>query len=409
MIKLKNGKLIFSSNIGEALFLSIYSFFAFSKWSLFIGTNIIRLSVNIYEILLIPILLFYRRQISDFIFRKKKRNKNLFVVIFILGVLFALIGCVSHVSYIIAHLTAYRIVFYFIAIMYFFSNVEVFDISKLELVSFFSILGEFTYIITVGKNENQVLMNSVAICLMIIIPIIYKRTGLAIFLTVFGLFAAYRSTYRITIVLTIVSAFFALLVSFLGRKKYKSLLISCVFGGLFFLFLRYYDKILSFFLSLFNLNNWSTERITSRISFLINGSLSGSNDLGRINSLMKISEYLRDGIFPQGVFRGAIGQTGRYTDIPILFLIDAFGSILAIVLIIIFLFFSVKLIINVFKKGNELVAVLVSMIPNFIILFLINGTFLYWHYVVIFSAIVFGLAINNKINRIQITNNFWLI
>lgn len=399
MIKYRNGSIIISRDIPEYVFLAVFSFFAFSKWSTYICSNIIGFRFNVYEIVLIPFIIYYRKSISQFIrYMLNSNGLSKIMVYFCLALFFMLFGCVINPNAIVYHIASYRTVFYYIFIINYFSQVKTISLGKIQTVSSFAVIGDFIYLLTMGKNESQLLINPVALCITIILPIVNCKIVMSIFISAFCLVASFRSAYRFSIMIVLFSIVFSIIAIMIEKKNKKALLVSTALFVMFFVLISNLNTIVEKLVSAFNMSNWSASRVTERIMSLFNQDYA-IGDINRINSFYNYPNYFNNSFIPRGLFRGSIGEIGWYTDVPVMYLLDAFGTIATVLIVLVFVIHSAKTTISFFKYKNKVLAMLFVMVPNFIIMFLLNGTFLYWHYVVIISALIFGLSFNNRINH----------
>lgn len=397
-------------NVYTYCLISLCSFFIFSKLSTPLG-GYFRLGFNIFELLLIPVVLLYHKTILQFI-RSKLFTNSICKCILTLSFLlfFFLYGCINASEYIITHLIFFRVYFLIAVIVFFFSTTNHFDLFVLFLVCLASQMGDFLYIITYGRYEAQVLNNTVSFSILISLCIFCRYKLVTVLGLLFLLLLAFRSTYRVVIFIYFITVITSFFISFLLKDKKNFFLMFLLFL-LFIVFVIHFEVIIDFFIDFFDLTYESSQRITMRISSLLQGDLDKSNDNIRIVVVDIISQNLSS-VFPLGLYRPALGQTGTYTDIPMILLIDSFGSVaaLCVIFVIALRYFSVAYSFIMHKPKSLIPALVLSQFPCLVFLLYFNGTFIYWHYIAVFTSIILGLLFNPNIELIhsQRVNHFFI-
>jgi len=157
------------------------------------------------------------------------------------------------------------------------------------------------------------------------------------------------------------------------------------------LVIKKFYLIIDYLASAFNLNPVSVYRITHRLSLFISGDITASQDNIRIEAYKRIGSEFFNSIIPTGLVGKSYGETGVYTDVPILFIYDAFGSVITYMLIIIIGYIGMNAFFRSFKRTeNKIDVVCGLMFPIIFMLLIVNGTFLVFVNVSIITGIIFG-------------------
>ena len=146
-----------------------------------------------------------------------------------------------------------------------------------------------------------------------------------------------------------------------------------------------------------NLPEHTVYRLLERTEGLGSGNLSYS-DKQRITQYKEEVPELIKQVMPQGPIRKSISakQFGMYTDVPVTYLVDMFGSIVAIILILYVLIKGLWLIAKVMiEKNNSEMRVFAGLcVPILICLFVINGTMFSFANIAVMAGIPIGYIIS---------------
>lgn len=396
-------------SISDKVFWAIFAFVAFSSWSSYILTNVAGLRSNVYELYFIPLILYYHKNVIRTL---KTRGLKItlprgmmtylgyVVFCFIIG-FFVCAGREifgSNSNLVKEHILAFRFVLYSALIICYFSRASAINLDLLLYISFFSVLGDFIAILTIHSSSYAITLNLIALSLLVIIPIVQNRLIVSVACVLFSLVVAFRSSYRISIAIVILTVFFALIYSAAIRKKMKSvlLLLAAVIG--FVILIENFDYYVKAFADTFGMQYASYRRISYRITEAIHG-----GEIGRSGIYLERIQLCFSEVLPFGLFRRAVGEYGWYTDTPFVFILDAFGLI-----------GGGKIIFSTIKKGIQIcklafkrhdlhyLGVLAIMLPVYIVLFVINGTFLFWTYVTCLSGVILGYWFNPGIENLNL-------
>lgn len=390
----KNGKKN-KMSIGVYFLWALYAGVALSGWSYYLLCDVIGFPFYLYEIFFIPPIIIYRNTL----FKMFTKIRKSYIISFILLIGFLLLGCILNPQYIVAQITTYRTLVYVWCFMYIFSWVKSFNLELLQALCVGASLGQMMYILLISSDSDQTAVNIVALALMIIIPAIKNNIKEIVLFTILGLVIAFRSSFRINIVIVILALFIALLYMALIKKRIKAVLtMICIVIGL-FLVVQNFDFITTILADVFNMDNdYALYRVTYRLEQLLQMDFAASQDTMRFELIGKIITEFDDYIIPTGLIGKAIGEYGLYKDAPIMFFYSAFGSWVSIVLLGGIVVGGVKFLCKSFRLKNTDMAVFAIMLPVFLFLFVLNGTFIMATYEACLTGLILGYWYNkNKI------------
>lgn len=382
----------------ELVLIFFTSFCVFSNWASYL-LDIVGIKYFLFEIYLIPYIIYKRKQ--TFALIRKTFNFNLvystLLLIIILGIL---VGIINTNGDFINVITSTRSIIYIIILIHIFSHVKDININKLYILALGSIIGQLFFMMII-INYNITIwtyINVIALSLLIIIPIVQKKFIKSIISISLGITISILSGYRINIIITFCSILIGLIWIIFSKQKtlsIKKVLLKFTILSfsiyLLFLLISLFDKIIYQFGTIFNMNLATIYRITDRLQYLLSGNLSMSQDNIRIDLNRRIMTQFSNSILPKGLIDKSLGNTGIYTDVPILFLYDAFGSIVSIIIIITMLFIGTKAFIRAFNyEKNNFRIVCGLMFPILTLLLMVNGTFLNFANVAIITGVIIG-------------------
>lgn len=391
MIKESNCKVDYR----ELLFFLVYGAIALSSWSYYILCDLIGIPFYLYEVYFIPLAIKYRRQLLKYNFCCKFTVGAWVAAIVI--VVFFILGIVINPNYAVAHITTYRTIFYIFAGILIVSSWTRFNITILQCLCVGSCLGQFAYMSTIATNANETAVNIVALSLMIIIPSAKGNVKQTMLYTAFGLFLAFRSSFRINIVVVLISLGITLFLSWFVTKSRKLFMFIgfLVIAGL--VIIANLDAITAWMVDVLKMSNaMSIYRITARLKALFSLDFEQSQDMVRFELMGKMFTSFSEYLLPTGLIGKAIGEYGIYKDAPIIYIYSAFGSVVGLLLTVFVavkgLLYMIKSVVQ--KQQGQLV--FGSMLVVYIILFLLNGTFLIATYDACLTGVVFGVWLNKK-------------
>ena len=376
----------------------IYAMIALSGWSYYLLCDVLGLPFYVYEVFFVPIIFIYRNKIiSGF-----GKIRKIYVFVALLLVFFLLFGLVINTKYMIEQITTYRTIFYVFVFMYFFSIEKKFDIKFLQILCTGASLGEFLFIQIISNSRDQIALNIVALSLMVIIPVIKNSLTETIFFTVFALIVSFRSSFRINIVIVLIALLISVLYVMMIQKKIKALILTVIIAIAGITIAINFDSIVDLLVNILKIDNaMSVYRITNRLKALFQADFQSSQDTVRFMLMAQIFTEFDVYFVPCGLIGKAINMYGRYKDAPIIFFYHAFGSPVSIALLGYIVTKACCFIKKyMFVKKNEL-SIFGLMLPIYIVLFFLNGTFIINTYEACLTGIVLGYWFNyNKIEVI---------
>lgn len=394
--------------LSDKVFWAIFAFFALSSWSSYILTNILGLRSNIYELYFLPVVVFYHKQvlgtsIGDGIKLKISRGTLRYLLYVLFCFIVGLIVCAGreflgdNLNYVIEHILAFRFVIYSSIIICIFSRSTTISLEQLLYISFFSVLGDFVAILTIHSTNYASTLNLIALSLLVIIPIVQNRMIVSLIAILFSVMVAIRSSYRISIVVVFVAVLFALLYSSVIRQRKRSFILLLVVAVAFFLLIQNFDVAIKTFADYFGMQHASYRRISYRLTEALHG-----GEIGRSRIYLDRLQLCFSEIIPFGLFRRAVGEYGWYTDTPFVFILDAFGFVGGVVILFSVIKKGIRVCYLSLKRHDlPYLGVLAIMFPVYVVLFIVNGTFLFWTYVACLSGIIIGYWFNSNIDALN--------
>jgi hypothetical protein len=382
--------------IRKSFLVFIYSAIALSGWSYYLLCDLLGLRFFMYEVYFIPVVIAYRKEIVKYLSNGVSFK---YLLLILIVVVCFLLGILRNPNYIIAHITTYRTIFYYLFISNFISKVKSMNINIVKIASSGAILGQFFFMLSVGNNNLLITINAIALSLMVIIPVVQNKILETAVFSIFGLLIAFLSGFRIYILLIILCFFISLLYSLLFNKRFKTLFISLfAIIGTVSLVLNF-ERIILLVSSTFNMDAYTLYRVTNRLTSLLTGNINQSQDNIRIVNIMKPIIEFFDNVIPKGLIGKAVNNYGLYKDLPIFFLYGAFGSILSLVIIGVIYFKGYAMLFSSLKMEHPSIlnSTFGIMVIVFTFLIQFNGTFLLSTYDSVLGAIVVGTWFNKNL------------
>lgn len=224
-------------------------------------------------------------------------------------------------------------------------------------------------------------INWVTLCVMVLIPVVQKKRAMTIASALFGISCAFFSLYRRILLFLIVALLIAYLYYIVKSYSIKKLLALLVgFLGLFVLLQNSETMTLAIAKFLGLDTSFIQYRFIEKSQSIVTGQLSFS-DTDRMNIYSELITTFREKMMMIGPVGKAVDINryfGKYTDVPMIFLYDVFGSILAWPIVLIMLINGCKCSVKVFamKTTNEMFILSGLMAPIVILSMLIDGAFL---------------------------------
>lgn len=381
------------TSVTEYLLLFATGFLAMSTYSdVVIGV----IGYNVIELLFIPILFYYwnRKQLR---LSRRVSISGLDLVTLVAMVATVCLGIIN-TGNLFAVVTCIRPFLYILLILkYLHTTDSRIPCEKLYPLAIGCLCGDMVYMTTVSSfyaSKGYHHINIIALALVTLIPILRKKTLQSVISFVISLIAAILSGYRINTVVVILALFSAILANILTTKlslaKLGYLFLAAAMAAGLLWCLYNFDMVSAFLADTLHLSRATVYRSLDRISDL----LSGDYTLGDENRLAKLTKYFRavgEHLVPQGPI-GKVDPVrfGNYTDAPILFLYDLFGSIGAWIFVILFAGNAIRkaaAILRSWNRASLLNRLYVVMLPVLLCLFILNGTFLTFVNISIFFAL----------------------
>lgn len=212
---------------------------------------------------------------------------------------------------------------------------------------------------------------------------------------------AVASTYRINVLLAVMNLAIGILWLIFKKRKQNVRTVVVKAGALIAgitLIIYIYNHlitIVSKLADLFNMSSIEKYRTVNRLQQLLDGTAAQETDVTRINLMKLIYEDFVANLLPAGVLNKQVYASGIYQDTPMLVLYNYFGSLISVLIVLIFTVISMFIFIRVFRKyGLDSSYVYAGlMVPTMFALLLLNGFFLIGNYAAIITGIVIGLII----------------
>lgn len=376
---------------------ALYASIALSNWSYYILCELLKLDFYLYEVFFIPIILFNLNKFTG----KIKISKGYLAVSFLVIVCF-FFGMFKYPQYIMSHITTYRTIFYYVIIICIFKNTTEINLNLFKWICFGSVIGDFLYSLTVNSTSDTSAVNLVALAVLVIIPIIQNKLMETIIFSGLTIVVAFRSSFRISIVLVAAAIMLALLYVVVVQHNIKVMFIAIILGIIMVIFVLNFESFINILVEKTGMNSYAAYRVSVRLKHMIHGNLAGSQDTIRYETFSRVAKEFWNKILPNGVIGKSIGEYGVYKDSPMIFLYDALGSAFSWIIVI---YLEIKGIIvaklALFNKEKKYLGFLAIFTILFLILLLINGTFLLNTYEVCISAVVLGYWLNPNLLRLK--------
>lgn len=381
------------TSVTEYLLLFATGFLAMSTYSdVVIGA----IGYNVIELLFIPILFYYwnRKQLR---LSRQVSISGLDLVMLVAMVATVCLGIINTRD-LFAVVTCIRPFLYILLILKYLRTTDSrIPCEKLYPLAIGCLCGDMVYMTTVSSfyaSKGYHHINIIALALVTLIPILRRRKLLSVISFVFSLTAAILSGYRINTAVVILALFSAILANILTTKlslaKLGYLFLAAVMAAGLLWCLYNFDAVSAFLADILHLSRATVYRSLSRISDL----LTGNYTLGDSNRIANMAAPFRDfskHLFPSGpVGKTDLSRFGNYTDIPMTFFYDLFGSIGAWIFVILYAGNAIRKATAILRNWNRaslLNRLYVVMLPVLLCLFILNGTFMTFVNISIFFAL----------------------
>lgn len=392
--------MISNQNLQKNILYFILGVLAFSSFSSFILLEVLNLPFFFIELYFLPLLLIKKKIILKRINNILTKRALWFSCIILLFIGSFLIGIVYTRGDIINVVTMIRSPFYILIMTFLFSETSTFSIDKLYSIAYGAIIGDFMFALFVSTSVTSS-TNLIAIALIIFIPIVKGEMAQSIVSIILTMIVSINSGHRIGIVLVIIcliTGFIWILVSKNAWKETKRNIYRSMYIPFFIvsgvIVTSNYQKIVLIVADILNMDQFAIYRVTDRLTNLLSGEFSESQDVGRIEKYITIINNAW--IVPKGPVGRSFNSLGDYIDVPASFVFDIFG--LAVGLLIISLIFvkGIKAFIKAFNESTDLTTITCGlMFVTYIFLFIINGRFLYITYESLLTGLIFGNWFSN--------------
>jgi hypothetical protein len=382
----------------EYFILFLCGFIVFSPISSFLSQNILNLPLSLPELFFIP---FYPkfRKLFDLKINIKDFAIGFAVIVFLISIAF-LIGEFPPFSI----LSTARGYLYLVLVFSIFKNKEIRDINYIFFIALGSSVGwmllglssmnKLVSGVTSDTNSMAIYGNMISLSLIITISIVFKKKILSLITFVITVIISITAGIRRQILV----AFLSYLLGFISQinLRAKRLMVLFFSTSIFVISLiQVYPIVEEFIL---NTSPTLYVRLFVKSEQLLSGDISES-DQTRVDTFKSFIKDIDNNIFPRGFVSKRTMQdagTGKYMDSPYLELFHTFGILFAIPLILIFfqrIFFHLK---NYFKYKITESAVCFIMSGVFLVLMVIEGSFLNFVYTTPFTGFVLSRIMSTK-------------
>lgn len=381
-------------NSGLKLFgFFLFGFICFSGWSNYIVTQLIGLRYYVFEVLLIPFLIYYWRQIQSNYRLMRQNTKTITVLFLIYAFVCMWIGFVKSGGHFEAIVTTSRTLFYLIIIAGFFSTGIKLDISKIHWICIGATLGGGIYnSLFVLDEAGYSSLNIIAVTLMVLIPASQAKMKQTAFCTIIAAIIAFVSGYRINIVMILAALVIGIFSNLLRRKTgVKPIVVLIIFVISAVIIYKNFYPITDFLIKTFDMDSFTVYRARDRLYAFFSMDFEASRDMVRFDLYQQIGDQFLEKLIPCGLIGKSAGYYGTYFDVPIIFLYDAIGSLAAWIIVIILAYKGLRSYVFVIRNSVDAWSVVCGeMIFVYLFLIIVNGRFLFIAYETLLTGLIFG-------------------
>lgn len=379
-------------------------FSGFIALSTFANVILDKIGLYFIEILLIPLILYYHQKkgILNYLFYLRYMTKGE-LVLFSLTVCSILIGIITTRN-IFAVVTCIRPFLYILILIKLIQDSGIIiPVTKLYTLALGITLGDFVYarfLSAFAYANGYQHINIIAVALIIIIPLLLNNRLLFCASISFAIVLSVSSGYRINILIVFVALIstvcYLILTSQSLKYKAKYIIIALLIFYAIIWIVSNIQFVSSFLATKLHLSEATIYRSFDRIIGLLNSELT-LGDKERLKAFLTPFSNFTKSMIPVGpIGKTNLSHFGSYTDVPILFFYDIYGSVLTWILLVGVAFFAINRIFSIMRNNERTVnqSLFVCMIPVVATLFILNGTFLTFVHI----AIVCGLTLGGSSN-----------
>ena len=356
----------------------------------------IGISFYLFEIFLIPLLV--QRKLKEYL----NIGYTMSFVLLMLCAIFGILAGIVNTGNPGAVITCARSMMYLMLVAYMLPKLlpNEGDLDNLFVISFGALMGDISFLFTnqsVLLETGYIHINILAVAFSTTIPFITRKISHIVLGLSGATIAAFFSGYRINTLVLFIAILVGGLYYIRNSKIIKRILLLIIYILVASSILVNYVQLITNVSQFLNLPKSVVYRIVERTEDLETGNLSRS-DMGRISQYKKDFKPLAKQVLPQGTIRKAISMNeyGKYTDVPVTYLVDMFGSIVTIIMVIYLLIKWLWLFVRVFMEKNmsEMKIFAGMCFPIILCLFLINGTMFSFANIAVMAGIPIGYVIN---------------
>lgn len=213
-----------------------------------------------------------------------------------------------------------------------------FDMNALYLLCVGSQMGEIVNKLLRYSSISMVdHINWITLSAMILIPCIQNKKNKLVFSVLFGMLSAVLSLYRRILLFYIITILIALAYYVIQSKSYKKTIYIFLFVGMIICLFRYYEPMLLFVGRLIGLDEGFLRfRLINKMQTLFRGETTLS-DAHRYQLYSELITTFKQKLImpgPVGKSMDIVHYFGKYTDVPMVFLYDMYGSILSWIIVL---------------------------------------------------------------------------
>lgn len=377
---------------------------ALSNLSSYILLRKLHFPVYIPELLIIPFLPFFLKDLRRYLFpilRNPKVRSELLMVAY---------GCFMVFLYSIplnglgvhGAASTWRGYFYILIFMVIVGHARTVNTQAIYIVVLGVAVGTLLrgYLVgmeTAFSESYRNYPNIMALFLLIAIPLAYRKAGFFMVSMALGVLLCLESEVRRPIIVILAAMLGVLFV--VGMKKkfrfYRKIGVVIFIMAVTVLTGLYYPKIAD----LINLDDLKRMHVIQDTIYTIQGRIGLTGDYARLHMIASTIGRFWKMIIPHGFIAKHTSVTGRgiYTDFPVYELFYTFGSLGTVVLLLYLLYRFIRKLREETKKAQiSFDTVCAASIVLFPLLLGISGTFLYFTYELPFTGIILGRVLYSR-------------
>lgn len=393
--------------ISKHLYLIVLGFLGFSMTGSYLLLKVFHLPFFLVELFFIPLIFRYWYPVFKTFLRRNSISLTFLIAMLLCSVVMALLNDLNF-----AVIIEYRSILYLILVFsYIKMNGIDLDLNDILLVSSCSVVSEFYFALVLNESVVATGMNMIGIAISIILSFILEKYFFGFIMFAFSLVGGIISSCRIGIVVSLVAFVTSVFYTIVRGDKTKNntgttkrlvftsfLLLILIIG------IYNYIPILNFLAEKLGLDEYTVFRVGERLVSFFKGDFNAAQENIRLNSNIKIVELFFESFFPTGI---KTLQIPLYTDVPIIYLYDIFGSFVSWILCFSIVFKWMTKIPLIFKKYDTTVSIAkerfeilaVLTFPVLIVCFIINGSFISNVYQAILTGVLLGFLFGKNINE----------